>query len=329
MDERITGSLDVLSALELASMMEKLDMTGKQLLRNKEILAVIAQGTIEEYRDYSLKEIMDFIEADSIESPEVSRGRTNTVLAGEPTDFEELHEKASHFDVAFRARNPRLSAEVMVNLHINFEVQKDYRPGYPIEKRGMYYLSRRLSSQLNLVTERTDYGQLTKCISVWICRDRIPERERFSVSNCKMHNYKNIGEAYMREEDYDLLELIIVRLGSSECPEGKADLFPFLTALFYPQRPNFREIIERYIDFESNRKMEEEVSKMTGLGQSILEEGRAEGRVSDILDLLGETGEISPELARRIREQSDEQVLRRWVKLAARADSVEQFADQM
>ncbi len=129
MAEKITGSLDALSALEVCSMVEGLDAAGRQLLKHKEILAVIARGTIEEYRDYSLKKIMDFIEADSIGSPEVSRGRTNTVIEGVPSDFEELHEKASHFDVAFRARNPRLSTRVTVSLHVNFEVQKDLPAG--------------------------------------------------------------------------------------------------------------------------------------------------------------------------------------------------------
>lgn len=357
MVEKITGSLNALSALELASMTEKLDMAGKELLKHKEILAVIAQGTIEEYQNCGLTEIMDFIEADSIESPEVSRGRTNTVIEGVPTDFEELHEKTSHFDVAFRAMNPRLSAAVRVNLHINFEVQKDYRPGYPIEKRGMYYLARRLSSQLNLITEKTDYGQLEKCISIWICRDRIPEKEQFSISACKMHNYKNIGKGRMQEEDYDLLELVIVRLGSSEYPEGKTDLFQFLTALFYPQKSDIRKIVGQYIDFETNLALEKEVTQMIGLGQSILEEGiaegreigkaegkvegraegkaegkiegRAEGKAEAVLDLLADIGVVSSELVEQIRAQNDEQVLRRWLKLAARSVSVEQFVEAM
>ena len=90
MAEKIIGSLDAFSALELASIAERLDAAGKQLLRHKEILAVIARGTIDEYRDCSLGEIMDLIEADSIGSPEVSRSRTNTVIEGDPSDFEEL-----------------------------------------------------------------------------------------------------------------------------------------------------------------------------------------------------------------------------------------------
>ena len=226
---------------------------------------------------------------------------------------------------------------------------KNYRqPGYAqrrgaftIEKRGMYYLARRLGSQLNLATEKTDYKRLEKCYSVWICRDRIPKEERFSISFCRMHNHKNIGKTHMRKEDYDLMEPVVVRLGSSDCPADKQELFPFLTALFYPHRADFRETVGRYIDLETNGKLKEEVTQMTGLGMSILQEGwkkgqiagrsegKAEGKAEDILDLLSETGAVSAELTGRIYAQGDEGVLRRWLKLAAKADSVEQFVKEM
>lgn len=333
MSGKITGSLDVLSALEITSAAAGLDAASKQLLRHKEILAIIAQGTIEEYQAYSLREIMDFIEADSIKSPEVSRSRTNTVIRGEPSEFKELHEKASYFDMVFRARNPKLSKRVLVNLHIDYEAQMDYRPGYPIEKRGMYYLARGLSSQLNLLTETTDYGQLEKCYSVWICRDRVPVDEQFSMSHCRMHNHKNIGRSHMRKEDYDLMQLVIVRLGSSEYPEDKKDLFQFLTALFYPHKQNFKEIIGQYIDFETHLKLKEEVTKMTGLGMSVLREGwmkgEAAGKAESVLELLAEAGEVPAELSKQIQAETDEGRLHRWLKLAAKAASVEEFVKAM
>ena len=55
----------------------------------------------------------------------------------------------------FRVVNPELSGgEVIVNLHVDVEAQKTYRPGYSIEKRGIYYLARELSSQLSLLIPR-------------------------------------------------------------------------------------------------------------------------------------------------------------------------------
>jgi hypothetical protein len=78
--------------------------------------------------------------------------------------------------LAFSAKNPKLSnANIVIRLHFDLEPQKTYKPGYPIEKRGYYYLSRRFSSQLSLVFNDTDYNSLEKCYSIWICRDDIPK----------------------------------------------------------------------------------------------------------------------------------------------------------
>ena len=82
---------------------------------------------------------------------------------GIATEFAELGDKTSIFDIAFRTRNPRLSGgEVVVNLYIDVELQQNYRTGYSIDKSGIYYLSRRLCSQLDVATEKTNYGQLEK-----------------------------------------------------------------------------------------------------------------------------------------------------------------------
>ena len=283
MEKALSGSMEVFSALDITSKTAGFDAANKKLLQYREILAVILKGTIEEYQNYSVEEIMDFIEADSISSAEVSRSRTNTLIQGEFTEFNELNEKTSVFDVRFKAKNPQLSTEkIFVNLHVDIEPQKNYRPGYPIEKRGLYYLARSLGTQLSLVTEGTDYSNLEKCYSIWICRDNIPLNDRFSISHYKIENSKNIGKCVPKNEDYDLLQLVIIRLGSSEYSGMEYDLFRFLTALFYPHKPGFRKVIENYIDFSGNEELKKEVARMSGLGESILEEGRQEGHAAGL-----------------------------------------------
>ena len=92
--DKIKGSMDALSAMQLTAQMEGLDAQSKVLLRSKEVLAVILQGVVEEYRGYSRCEIMDFIEADSIvDGKEVSPGRTNAQILGDSTEFALLNEK--------------------------------------------------------------------------------------------------------------------------------------------------------------------------------------------------------------------------------------------
>lgn len=96
---------------------------------------------------------------------------------------------------------------------MDLESQKTYRPGYPIEKRGMYYLARRLSSQLSLVTERTDYGRLEKCYSIFICRDDIPKDEQNSIAVYEVVNTKDTGSHKTVKEAYDLMTLVVIKQG--------------------------------------------------------------------------------------------------------------------
>ncbi|MBP3701028.1 MAG: hypothetical protein J6I64_04000 [Lachnospiraceae bacterium] len=58
-------------------------------------------------------------------------------------------------------------------------------------------------------------------------------------------------------------------------------------------------------------------------------EGRAEGRASSVVELLKELGGVSEELVQRIMGERDINVLRGWIKLAARAGSIQEFELEM
>ena len=91
METGVQGGLGVASVFQLTENMQATDKQGKKLLLYTEVLAVILQETVEEYTEYSVKEIMEFIEADSIVGEmEVSGGRTNTKIKGSITEFPEL-----------------------------------------------------------------------------------------------------------------------------------------------------------------------------------------------------------------------------------------------
>lgn len=89
-----------MSSMQFTASIEGLDAECKQLLSNKEILAVILKETMTEYSDYSREEIIDFIESDFIETDrEVLPGRTNSQIEGSSQEFVLLNEKVSRFYV--------------------------------------------------------------------------------------------------------------------------------------------------------------------------------------------------------------------------------------
>ena len=58
-------------------------------------------------------------------------------------------------------------------------------------------------------------------------------------------------------------------------------------------------------------------------------EGKAEGKAEGVLNLLEEQGEISDDLRNRIISEKDLDVLKRWLKQAAKSESLEEFIEKM
>ena len=59
------------------------------------------------------------------------------------------------------------------------------------------------------------------------------------------------------------------------------------------------------------------------------DEGKAEGKAEAVLNLLEELGEISDDLRVRIISEKDLDVLKRWLKQAAKSESLEEFIEKM
>lgn len=313
--ETLKGSMETLSAMQITAEIEGLDIQSKTILRNKEILAVILQGTIKEYKGYSRKKITEFIEANSITSEkEVSPGRTNTQFRGDNAEFIHLNEKTSTFDLAFRAKNPQLSTEtIQINLHIDVESQKTYKPGYPIEKRGMYYLARCLSSQLSLALEGTDYNQLEKCYGIWVCIDDIPPEDRYSISVYETVNTENTAVNEVAKENYDLMTLVVIKLGNKVYNGDKEDegheLLRFLNAIMYPHKEDFMATVSEYIDFSENEELWKEAAQMGSWAEKIHQELKEEMREEVTNEVRNELiEEVTNEITEKVTSEITEKV---------------------
>jgi len=53
---------------------------------------------------------------------------------------------------------------------------------------------------------------LEQCYSIKVCRDDIPQDEKFSISFIELYNTENYGNCHPAKKDYDLLPLAIIRL---------------------------------------------------------------------------------------------------------------------
>ena len=218
---------------EIQKAYESLNEKQKKLLDNYETLesasAVLKELTEEEEMKkdptYSITKD-DFVS----DIPDIEK---DLRLTKEDSELSSLVEKLVRFDIRFKIINPKLSTEkIRVNLHIDMEAQKSYRPSnpsYPILKRAVYYVARDLSSQLSMITQATDYSKLEKCYSIWICAEDVPKKLQNTLTEYSFSKKDIIGVADEPEEDYDLLTVIIIRQGKETEENG---IFEYLNGIF-------------------------------------------------------------------------------------------------
>lgn len=247
------------------------DEACKRIFRNKEIIAPIMQMVVPEYKNCTVEEVIRCIDSDTIE--EIPVEDVPIKIEGLPTELSSVTEKLIRYDVHFKSVNPVLTdSRICVHLHIDLEVQNDYKPrnpAYPVIKRALYYAVRELSAQLGGLTETTDYSALEKVYSIWICNKNIPPELRDTATAYSIQKSDIIGACNEAEEDFDLLNVIMIRRGGN----SRDKIFDFLSAVFDGEIKK----MEQYTDIAENEALRQEVAHMSGLGASLLEEGIEQG----------------------------------------------------
>ncbi len=76
--------------------------------------------------------------------------------------------------------------------------------------------------------------------------------------------------------------------------------------------------------FEYNQE-----AHMKSVRQEGYEEGKAEGKAEAIIELLEDLGNIPEEIQEKIFFEKDLQQLKKWLKLASRVETIEQFSEEM
>lgn len=163
---------------------------------------------------------------------------------------------------------------IRINLKIDLEAQLKYDPSYPICKRAMYYCARLLSSEFNGKVETVDYNNLCKVYSIWICFDP-PEYIANTITRFKVAKEDVVGEAIIPEVDYNLMESVIIRLGSEEgAPNTK--IYDLLYALFGNKTSSEKISKLRELGYEGT-SLEREAETMINFSERTLEQGYKKG----------------------------------------------------
>ena len=302
---------DIMSAGEMGA---KYDEAAKKIWKNREILAPLLKYALEELKDESVESIMKLIDADSISEDMAVSDLPPTITALD-TEQGSMTEKVIRYDLKFRVRNPRLSSGgLLVVLHVDLEFQNKYRPvlrdgrSYPIIKRGIYYAARDISEQLGRITSQTNYADIEKVVSIWIVNEGVPEEIQNTATRYYIAREDYIGASDEPREDYDLLEVIIIRRGEKK--EISEPLFRYLRGIYEADI----EEIDKYTPASANPELREEVQKMPGMSQVIYDNGVSQGIQQGIHQGIQQGQNVLIETVYRLRNgESREEIIKSGV----------------
>lgn len=216
------------------------------------------------------------------------------------------------------------------NTHYNVEMQSVMQVS--LGKRARYYHSQ---MDMDLIAAGKEYSQLPSTYIIFICDfDPFGQRKyRYTFR----HQCLESSETQLNDGS----ETIFLSTRGENSEDVSKELVKFLTYVRADLDESTRDFEDDYVGclqrtvhgIKQNRRMEERYMLTELLMQDERRAGRAEGRIEgqieSILTFLSEIGSVSAALQEKIMQEKDTDKLKMWVKLAAKVDSVEQFAEKM
>ncbi len=249
------------------------DDKAKRLLGNKIILAHILVKTVDEFRGMNPKDVVSYIEGEPfISVVPVEPGLTNIEkekngqrIVGMNTENAEINEGLVRFDIIFYVRMKDGISQVIVNV----EAQKDEPSGYHILNRAVFYVSRLVSSQKERDFVKTNYNDIRRVFSIWVCMGM----DESSMAYVHLAKDDLLG-SYSWKGGLDLLNIVLIGI-SNELPEHdeRYELHRLLSTLLSMELTVDEKlgIIEKEYSIVVDDRIREDVSAMCNLSQGIRE----------------------------------------------------------
>ena len=201
---------------------------------------------------------------------------------------------------------------------INVEAQKDFHPGYSLTTRGVFYGARMISAQKGTEFSGTDYDNIRKVYSIWICMNA-PDDIGNAISDYRLCKRDMIPGIPDKKIEYDKLTVAMICLNTKS--EKGNRLTKMLNILLSPAMKAESKIrqLEYEFDIPMENNMGEELNQMCNLSDYVKEIGIQKGIERGIEQGI-EQG----------REQGKEQLLTQQImKKYAKGKSTAVIADEL
>lgn len=228
---------------------------------------------------------------------------------------------------------------------VNIEMQSRMQDDWP--ERSLFYNCRMFIENF---THGTPYRELSPCLHVGILDFNIMKSPNFhheitlrDTKNDELYSGKfafhvvelkkldNVPESEKNMPLYRWAKLISAKNWKEVCEVSRGD--SFMEAARDVMDKINQDKTERYLYLRREMAYIDEQSRIRtaenfGIKQG-LEQGKIHSKKEDILALLSDLGDIPPNLTTYIDNQSDLELLKSWVKKAAKAVSIEDFQKEI
>ncbi len=278
---------EIKNAVNAADKDAQYDDRAKRLLGNKSILAHILVKTVDEFKGMNPKDAVSYIEGEPfIGVVPVEPGLTNIDkekngqrIVGLNTENAEINEGLIRFDIIFYVRMKDGISQVILNV----EVQKDEPTSYHILNRAVFYVSRLVSSQKERDFVKTNYNDIKRVFSIWVCMNM----DENSMAYVHLAKDDLLG-SYQWKGGLDLLNIVLIGI-ANEVPEhdDKYELHRLLSTLLSMELSIDEKlgIMEKEYRIAVDDRIREDVSAMCNLSQGIREKGGDEREEKIILNM--------------------------------------------
>ena len=298
------------SAQQAKAQKKAYDEACKRVLSERGIMAHILKACTEEFKDCDLQDIAQryILGEPSISRIAVEPEAISPRIESEQTEDKSGTEGTVYYDIRFHAVAPIDGKRIQ--LIINLEAQNDFNPGYPLLKRAVYYCGRMISSQYGTVFVKSHYEKIQKVYSIWICTMSMKKWE-YNISSYQLTEKHLIGHTQAERSHYDLINIVLVCLGSKSYQHLKG-ILRLLNMLLLDNigSQEMQELLTTEFNVTITPHLEKGVAEMCNLSEGIERRGELRGR--KIGDKAGRKalGTLLQKLIQEGRKEDVDRVLR-------------------
>lgn len=268
----LASALDAMDETQL-----KCDTNIKELLANIQVLARIVKHTVKEVRNLSIPEIMECINANDISVGRniVEPGHGDRKVESIQTEDTMVKEGYIRYDIRFSLVYGGEKYKVIINV----EAQKSMNAsklGYHLESRIVFYLCRLISAQKNVDFFHSEYDNIRKVYSIWICMDTGEDED--SITKISLKQETVFGKSCDLPHLDKMCGYIIRIRENDDVEESKNHLIAMLEDLLRKEPADIKKRkLECVYGMEMNVELEGKVNQMCNISGVYFEQGYHKG----------------------------------------------------